>query len=137
MPRHGWRPSLLGERLGAGAAIVVVPAVVLWARQNSRAQLRVHSFGGAVAEVIFWSAPTALIAMFLLRRRPTIISGGVAATAVLTAVWWGSARDWHSTASWRPALMGWFLLPIALLVLRFVEGRLHRGHVGEPVRSRG
>ena len=59
------RPRNLGARLAAGAAIVVVPAVVLWARQTSRAQLRVHSFGGAVAEVVFWSAPTVVVCTLL------------------------------------------------------------------------
>lgn len=119
------RPGHIGERVAAGAATVVVPAMILWTRQTSWALLRVDSFGGAVAEVAFWSAPT-VVCVMLLRRRATIVVSGLGATAVLTAVWWGSARDWHSTASWRPGLIGWFALPVALLILRFAEGRLDR-----------
>lgn len=130
------RPSHVGERAAAGAAIVVVPAVILWTRQTSQAQLRVDSFGGAVAEVAFWSVPAVAVTVLLLRRRQVIVIGGAGATAVLAAVWWGSARDWHSTASWRPALMGWFVLPVVLLLLRFAEGRLGR-HRRPVVRSPG
>jgi hypothetical protein len=78
--------------VAVGAAIVVVPAVSLWTRQTPEAQLRVDSFGGAVAEVAFWSVPT-VVCVMLLRRRTTIVVSGLGATAVLTAVWSGSARD--------------------------------------------
>ena len=59
------------------------------------------------------------------------------AIVVLAGVWWSAARDWHSTAPWGPASMGWFLLPVSLLVLRFVEGRLNRGRARDVVRSPG
>lgn len=120
--RRPRRPSHIEGRVAVGAAIVVVPAVSLWTRQTPEAQLRVDSFGGAVAEVAFWSVPT-VVCVMLFRRRTTIVVSGLGATAVLTAVWSGSARDWHSTASWRPALIGWFVLPVALLIVRFAEGR--------------
>jgi hypothetical protein len=65
------------------------------------------------------------------------VIGGGGSAILLAGIWWVSARDWHSTASWRPALAGWFLVPIALLVLRFIEGRLGRRHPGPSVPAPG
>ena len=75
--------------------------------------------GEALAEIMFWSGPTIAVAVVLLSRRSAIVGGAAGATFALSLIWWNSARDWHSTASWRPALAGWLLLPIGLLVLRF------------------
>jgi len=105
-------------------------------RQTREALLGVDSLGGALATVLLFSLPTVGGCMLLPRRRQMIVIGGAGATAVLAAVWWGSARDWHSTASWRPALVGWFVLPVVLLLLRFAEGRLGR-HRRPVVRSPG
>lgn len=132
-----WRARDLGARVTAGGATVTLPAVVLWVRQTREALLGVDSFGGALAMALLLSLPTVGGCMLLPRRRPTILIGGLGAAAALSAVWWGSARDWHSTASWRPALVGWFMLPIALLVLRFAEGRFNRGRASSVARGPG
>lgn len=124
MPRSR-RPSHIAERVAACVGIVVVPAVILWTRQTSGALLGVDSFGGAVAAMVLWHAPT-VICVMLLRRRTTIVVGGLGATMVLAAVWWRSARDWHSTASFGPGSFGWLLLPLGLLTLRFAESRPRR-----------
>jgi hypothetical protein len=132
----GRRARRIVERIGVAAAIVVVPAIVLWWRQTAQAQLRVSSFGAAVGEVLFWSAPTIAVCVLFLRSRWALAGGAAAAVVTLTLVWWGSARDWHSTASWRPAVTGWALVPVALLLLRCVEGRLARDGAPGPLRGR-
>jgi hypothetical protein len=133
----GPRARRIIERIGVGSAIVVVPATVLWSRQTPQAQLRVGSFGAAAAEVLFWSAPTIVVCILFLRTRWALVGGATAAVVALALVWWGSARDWHSTASWRPALTGWVLVPVGLLVLRFVEARLARDGAPDPLCGRG
>jgi hypothetical protein len=107
--------------------MVVVPAVILWLHQTPDTLLRVGSPWEAIAEVAFWSAPALALCAFGLRHWSTLILGGVAATAALSAQWWSSSTDWHSTASIGPMMVGWMLLPGALLVLRALELRVERG----------
>ena len=103
------RPVIV--RVAVAALIVVASATVLWMRQNDRALLGVDSYTGALAEVAFWAAPTLLLFVGLIRNTIAVGVVGAALAVLSSAVWWGSATDWHSTASLGPGLCGWFLGP--------------------------
>ncbi|MBW8825069.1 MAG: hypothetical protein JF603_01785 [Acidobacteria bacterium] len=93
-------------RLATKAAFIAVAvlsaASVLWLRQTAEALLRVDSFAGGVAEVLFWAAPTFVLYMLLARSRLAIVIDGCVVIVLLVWGWWSSATDWHSTASLGP-----------------------------------
>jgi hypothetical protein len=116
---------------------VLLSAAALWSQQTNDALLRVHSFPGAVAEVLFWGLP-ALVVYVLVARRPTaVFLLGAVLVVSLVAQWWSSATDRHSTASLGPGLLGWFALP-ALFGLWWLVPRLVRewnsGLVSTPAK---
>jgi sterol desaturase/sphingolipid hydroxylase (fatty acid hydroxylase superfamily) len=116
----------LFARIASGTAVVVVSALALWFRQNSEATLRVNSFYDAMSQSLFWSAPTVVLVVTLFRLRSFLMLATLGATVGLGLTWWGTARNWHSTAAVGPALMGWIVLPAGLVALRIGERRLKR-----------
>jgi hypothetical protein len=110
------------------ASSILAAATVLWMRQTPDALLRVESFGGAVTEVAFWSAPTFVLYVLLARSRVAVVGEGMVLAAIFVAGWWSYATDWHSTASLGPAGSGWFVGPAIVIGVRLVESvRTSRG----------
>jgi hypothetical protein len=103
------------------ASSILAAATVLWMRQTPDALLRVESFGGAVTEVAFWSAPTFVLYVLLARSRVAVFGEGLVLAAIFVAGWWSYATDWHSTASLGPAGTGWFVGPLVVVGVRLVE----------------
>ena len=107
---------------------ILAAATVLWMRQTPDALLRVDSFGGAVTEVAFWSAPTFVLYVLLARSRVAVVGEGLVLAAVFAAGWWSYSTDWHSTASLGPAGSGWFIGPAVVIGVRLAESaRASRG----------
>jgi hypothetical protein len=110
--------------------VLVLSGVVLWVRQTSDALLRVGSFGGAVAEVLFFALPS-LVAFALIPRRWWGIAASAAVLAWFTiADWWSSATFSGSTASLGPAFTGWFIVPSLLVAGGFASWVFHMGREG-------
>jgi hypothetical protein len=103
------------------ASSILAAGTVLWIRQTPDALLRVDSFGGAVTEVAFWSAPTFVLYVLLARSRVAVFGEGLVLAAIFVAGWWSYATDWHSTASLGPAGTGWFVGPAVVIGVRLVE----------------
>lgn len=110
------------------ASSILAAATVLWIRQTPDALLRVESFGGAITEVAFWSAPTFVLYVVLARSRVAVFGQGLVLAAILVAGWWSYATDRHSTASLGPVGTGWFVGPAVVIGVRLVEAaRASRG----------
>jgi len=106
------------------ATTVLISAAVLWVRQTPYALLRVHSYGGAVGEVLFWGWPAFAVYMGLARRRWTVVLCGVMILAGMVWGWSSYATDESSTASLGPGFLGWLLLPAAEAVVCGVASQL-------------
>ena len=119
---------MLKVKVAVIASSILAAATVLWMRQTPDALLRVDSFGGAVAEVAFWSAPTFVLYVLLARSRVAVAGEGLVLAAIFLAGWWSYATDWHSTASLGPAGTGWFVGPAVVIGVRLAESaRAGRG----------
>jgi hypothetical protein len=103
------------------ACSILVASTVLWMRQTPDALLRVESFGGAVTEVAFWSAPTFVLYILLARSRVAAVGEGLVLGVIFVAGWWSYATDWHSTAALGPASSGWFVGPAVVIGVGLVE----------------
>lgn len=90
--------------------------------QTPEALLRVGSLRSSITQVIFWGWPGLVLYAVIAWSRTAIIIAGLALVAILTATWWSSATDWHSTASLGPALAGWVALPMLMIGVGLVEG---------------
>lgn len=120
---NGTQPESLPSRLDRGqilaksmivVGVAVVSAGILSIRKTSRTLLRVGSFGGAVAEVVFWAAP-GIVAFVVVPRRWLGLSVSTVLLGGLTVVqWWSSSIDRSSTASVGPFITGWMIVPVLL-----------------------
>lgn len=120
------RLAAVGQRLAMKSLLIALGVLcsggALWWRQTPEALLRVGSLGSAITQVIFWGWPGLALYVLMAWSRTAIIIAGVALVAILTATWWSSAMDWHSTASLGPALAGWVALPVLMVGVGLVEG---------------
>ena len=120
------RVAAVGQRLAMKSLFITLAVVcsawVLWWRQTPEALLRVGSLTSSITQVIFWGWPGLALYVLIAWSRTAIIIAGLALVAILTATWWSSATDWHSTASLGPALAGWVALPILMIGAGLVEG---------------
>jgi hypothetical protein len=123
---------MLKVKVAVIASSILAAATVLWIRQTPDALLRVESFGGAITQVAFWSAPTFVLYALLARSRVAVLGEGLVLAAILVAGWWSYATDWHSTASLGPAGTGWFIGPAVVIGVRLVEAA--RGSQGRQAR---
>ncbi len=120
------RVAAVGQRLAMKSLFITLAVLcsagVLWWRQTPEALLRVGSLRSSITQVIFWGWPGLALYVLIAWSRAAIIIAGLALVAILTATWWSSATDWHSTASLGPALAGWVALPILMIGAGLVEG---------------
>lgn len=107
------------QHLPLKAAFVVlatfVPATILFVRQTDDALLGVDTYWGALLSVWFWAAPVLLVYLLGVRYLATVLVLGVGIVSALSWQWWYSATDWHSTASFAPALVAWIYIPIGMV----------------------
>jgi hypothetical protein len=108
------------KSLVIAVAVLCSAGVVMW-RQTPDALLRVGSFPSAVSQVVFWSSPALALYVLVVWSRAAIITAGLALVAILTATWWSSATDWHSTAALGPGLVGFVALPVLMIAAGSLE----------------
>ena len=118
---HDHAEGVLKVKVVVVASSILAAATVLWMRQTPDALLRVESFGSAIAEVAFWSAPTYVLYILLARSRVAVVGGGLVLAAIFVAGWWSYATDWHSTASLGPSGSGWLVGPAVVIGVRLAE----------------
>lgn len=114
------------------ATSIVAAATVAWMCQTPDALMRVDSFGGAVAQVAFWGAPTYLLYLALVRARDAVLGVGVVLVALFAAGWASYAADGHSTAALGPAFSGWLFGPAIVIGVALIERAGARGRRREP-----
>jgi hypothetical protein len=122
-PPGGRQERLYRIRVAFAVAAVLGSALLMWLRQSDDALLG-GSLPEVVLSVVLFGFPGLLLYLALARSATTVIAGGVLVTGALMAQWWVSARDWHSTASLGPGIVGWIYLPSIVIAVALAPGLL-------------